>query len=419
MISRRGFVFGGTATATLLPWRGSLADTRARVVVVGGGFGGATAARFVKRFAPNASVTLIERTPEFTACPFSNLVVASLREMAAQRFGYAGVAGDGVDVVIDEVTDVDADTRRVRTAGGSSFDYDRLILAPGIELVWNAIDGYDEAAAAMMPHAWAAGAQTMNLRDRLRTMPDGGLVVIAAPANPFRCPPGPYERASLIAHYLKTHKPRSKLVILDAKDAFSKQPLFTAAWRRFYGDMVTWQGAGDGGSVVAVDAERGLVFTDFDEYAPAVANIIPPQRAAAIARVAGATDRTGWCPIDPLTFESTLLPGVHVIGDAAIANAMPKSAFAANAQAKVCATQVVRALAGEPPATPVLANTCYSLVTPDYGISVVGVYRPGERFDPVAGAGGTSPIDASDSFRATEARYASSWFTTITGEVFG
>ncbi len=419
MISRRGFVVGSGALAVALPWRRSFANSPPRVVVVGGGFGGATAARFVKRFAPNASVTLIERSPAFTACPFSNLVVASLRDMAQQRFGYDGVARDGVDVVIDEVVEVDAEKNRVRTAGGSSFEYDRLILSPGIDPIWDGIDGYDESAAGSMPHAWGAGEQTVNLRNRLRAMPDGGLVVIAAPANPFRCPPGPYERASLIAHYLKTNKPRSKLVILDSKDAFSKKPLFTAAWQRFYGDMISWQGAGDGGSVVAVDAGRGLVLTDFDEYAPAVANIIPPQCAAAIARSAGATDRSGWCPIDPVTFESTLLRGVHVIGDAAMANAMPKSAFAANAQGKVCAAQVVRALAGEPPVTPVLANTCYSLVTPEYGISVVGVYRPGRRFDPVEGAGGTSPIDASDDYRSTEARYASSWFSTITGEVFG
>ena len=419
MISRRRFFVGSGALAAALPLRRSFANTKPRVVVVGGGFGGATAARFVKRFAPNASVTLIERSPAFTACPFSNLVVASLRDLAQQRFGYDGVAGDGVDVVIDAVTEVDAEKNRVRTSRGSSFDYDRLILSPGIDLIWGGIDGYDESAAESMPHAWAAGEQTMNLRNRLRAMPDGGLVVIAAPANPFRCPPGPYERASLIAHYLKTNKPRSKLIILDSKDAFSKKPLFMAAWRRFYGDMISWQGAGDGGGVVAVDAGRGLLRTDFDEYAPAVANVIPPQRAAAIARVAGATDRSGWCPIDPVTFESTILPDVHVIGDAAIANAMPKSAFAANAQGKICAAQVVRALAGEPPATPVLANTCYSLVTPEYGISVVGVYRPGERFDPVEGAGGTSPIDASDDFRSTEARYASSWFSTITREVYG
>ena len=419
MITRRDWLVAGLSAAAIVPTDRSFATSNARVVVVGGGFAGATAARAIKRLAPSVRVTLIDRSPVFTACPFSNLVIASLRELAEQQFDYSNVAAVGVDVVIGTVTDVDAERRLVRTADGTSFEYDRLILAPGIDLVWNRIEGYDEGAAQLMPHAWVAGVQTTNLRDRLRAMPDGGLVVIAAPANPYRCPPGPYERASLVAHYLQTHKPRSKLLVLDAKDSFSKQPLFVDAWRRFYGDLLTWQGAGDGGNVIRVDAKAGRVFTDFDEFSPAVANVIPPQRAARIAQVAGATDASGWCPIDALTFESTLLPAVHVIGDAAIANAMPKSAFAANAQAKVAAVQVVRLLNGEAPVEPTLANTCYSLVTPDYGISVVGVYRPAQHLEPVPGSGGTSPVDADDDFRASEARYARSWFATITNEVFG
>jgi len=258
------------------------------------------------------------------------------------------------------------------------------------------------------------------LRRQLEAMADGGTVVISAPANPFRCPPGPYERASLIAYYLKRAKPRSKLILLDAKDTFSKQRLFQDAWRKLYPELIDWVSLSNGGKVVSVDAKTRTLTTDFASYKADVANVISPQRAAAIAQLAGVADATGWCPIDPVTFESRLQPNVHVIGDAAIAGAMPKSAFAANAQAKVCALAVAELLHGETPSPPKLINTCYSLVAPDYGISIAGVYQPasGQLAD-VEGAGGVSPIDAPADFRALEASYAEAWFRTITAETFG
>jgi NADPH-dependent 2,4-dienoyl-CoA reductase/sulfur reductase-like enzyme len=250
-------------------------------------------------------------------------------------------------------------------------------------------------------------------------MPDGGTVVISAPANPFRCPPGPYERASLIAYYLKKAKPRSKLIILDAKDNFSKQRLFQTAWQQLYPEFIEWVSLSNGGKVISVDAKTRSLVTDFATYKADVANIIPPQRAAEIARLAGVADGTGWCPIDPVSFESRLQPNVHVIGDAAIAGAMPKSAFAANAQAKVCADALAALLHGEAPTPPKLINTCYSLVAPDYGISIAGVYHPaGGQLADVEGAGGVSPIDAPADFRALEAAYAQAWFRTITAETF-
>jgi NADPH-dependent 2,4-dienoyl-CoA reductase/sulfur reductase-like enzyme len=251
-------------------------------------------------------------------------------------------------------------------------------------------------------------------------MPDGGTVVISAPANPFRCPPGPYERASLIAHYLKARKPRSKLIILDAKDMFSKQRLFQAAWSELYPGLIEWVGLSSGGKVTAVDPASRTFVTEFGEHKADVANVIPPQRAGRIAATAGVADRTGWCPVDPVTFESRLVPNIHVIGDAAIMGGMPKSAFSANAQAKVCAAAVARLLRGEAPTEPKLINTCYSLVAPDYGISVAGVYRPaGGQLTDVEGAGGISPLSAPRSFRSLEATYAEAWFQTITAEVFG
>jgi NADPH-dependent 2,4-dienoyl-CoA reductase/sulfur reductase-like enzyme len=364
------------------------------------------------------AVTLVEANPIFTACPLSNAVIGGLRPLSAQRFTYARVEADGITLVREMATAVDAQARTVTLADGTRLPWDRLVLAPGIDIRWGALPGYDEAAARRMPHAWRAGDQTVLLRHQLEGMDDGGLVVITAPANPFRCPPGPYERASLIAHYLKTKKPKSKLIVLDAKDTFSKQRLFQAAWAELYPGLLEWVPLSKGGAVTSVDAATRTLVTDFGRHTPAVANVIPPQKAGRIAEVAGVADRSGWCPIDPATFESRLVPGIHVIGDAAIAGAMPKSAFAANSQAKACAAIVAGLLTGGTPAAPKLINTCYSLVAPDYGISVAGVYVPsGGQLAEVAGSGGVSPTGAPA--RATEAALAEAWFRTITAEVFG
>ncbi len=412
--TRRGLLAAALALPAIARAQGP-----ARVVVLGGGFGGASAARRLRQIAPEVAVTLIERSATYHACPFSNAVIAGLRDMAAQEFTYGALAADGVKVIAQAATHIDATARRVILADGGTVQYDRLILSPGIELRFKDIAGYSDVAAGVMPHAWKAGPQTLLLRDRLAAVPDGGTVVMSVPGNPYRCPPGPYERASLIAHYLKTHKPRAKLIVLDAKDAFSKQRLFQAAWKSLYPNL-EWVGLSGGGKVVEVDAGSGTVKTEFASYKADLANIIPPQRAGAIALVSDVADRTGWCPIDPVSFESRLQPGIHVIGDAAIAGGMPKSAFAANAQAKVCAQAVADLLAGRTPGEPRLINTCYSIVAPDYGISVAGVYRPANGvLTDIEGAGGTSPLDAPPETRAEEARYAESWFRTITTEAFG
>jgi sulfide dehydrogenase [flavocytochrome c] flavoprotein chain len=405
----------GAATAFS---RRTAAQTSPRVVIVGGGFGGATCARELKR--KGLAVTLVEAGAVYTACPFSNAVLAGLRPIEAQQFKLDAVEKRGIDIVRQRATRIDPQARRVVLEDGSLLDYDRLVLSPGIDIRFDALPGYDEAAAATMPHAWKAGEQTLLLRRQLEAMDDGGTFVMVAPANPFRCPPGPYERASLIAHYLKTYKPRSKLLILDAKDSFSKQRLFQAAWQDLYPDMIEWVSLSSGGKVIEVDARTRTLVTDFGRHAGDVVNVIPPQRAGQIAQAAGVADRTGWCPIDPVTFESRLQPNIHVIGDASIAGGMPKSAFSANAQGKVCAVAITSLLRGEAPTVPKLINTCYSLVAPDYGISVAGVYSPrnGVLTD-VEGAGGTSPADAPTSFRTQEAVYAEAWFQTITSEVYG
>ena len=420
-ISRRDFFRTGAAaaaaTALTLP---AFAQSAPRVVVIGGGFGGASCARALKLIDPKLQVTLVEQNKTFTACPFSNNVIAGLRGIEKQQFGYDKVAAAGIAVAAQAATAVDATARTVGLADGTSLTYDRLVLSPGVDLRFDALQGYDEAAAATMPHAWKAGEQTVLLRRQLEAMDDGGLVVIAAPANPYRCPPGPYERACLIAYYLKTKKPRSKLLILDAKDTFSKQRLFQNAWKELYPGMVEWVSLSQGGKVNGVDPATNTLITDFGNHTAQVANVIPPQRAGRIAMIAGAADNTGWCAIDPVTFESRSAPNIHVIGDACLAGGMPKSAFSANAQAKACARAVATLLSGGSPVAPKLINTCYSLAAPDYGISVAGVYQPknGLLAD-VEGAGGVSPADAPRDFRAREADYAQTWFATITADVFG
>ena len=421
MATRRTFLkITAAAAGVAAPSIVSAQASAGRVVVVGGGFGGATVARTLKALESRIDVTLVEPNATFTSCPFSNEVLAGLRQISQQQFGYDGVKKAGVTLAQTLATAVDAAARTVTLANGNTLSYDRLVLSPGIDIAWNALPGYDEAAAQKMPHAWKAGAQTVLLARQLQAMEDGGLVVISAPANPYRCPPGPYERASLIASWLKTGKPRSKLMILDAKDAFSKQKLFENGWAERYPGRVEWVSLSQGGKVTSVDPATLTFVTEFGSHKAAVGNVIPPQKAGAIAQRAGVTDRTGWCPVEPVAFESTLQPNIHVVGDAAIMGGMPKSAFAANAQAKVCAAALVELLAGRKPAEPILINTCYSLVAADYGISVAGVYRPDKGvLTSVPGSGGESPLQVVGGFRGQEALYASSWFRTITAEIFG
>jgi sulfide dehydrogenase [flavocytochrome c] flavoprotein subunit len=342
--------------------------------------------------------------------------------MDSLKFGYDGLKKHGVNVVHDTVTGIDAGARKVTTKGGQSFEYDRAIVAPGISFRWGAIEGYDMAAAEKMPHAWKAGPQTELLQKQVVAMKDGDVVIIVAPPNPFRCPPGPYERSCQIADYLKNNKPKSKILILDPKDSFSKQGLFTQAWDRHYKGMIEWvKGADTGGGVKSVDVKANSVSTDFDTYKGGVVNVIPAQKAGKIAEVAGLADDSGWCPVEGKTFESTLHKGIHVVGDASVATPMPKSGYAANSQAKVVAAAVVDLVNGREPGTPSYVNTCYSIVAPDDGISVAMVYKLGAdgKVAKVEGSGGLTPLESSPAERAREVQYAYSWFDNITADIFG
>jgi sulfide dehydrogenase [flavocytochrome c] flavoprotein subunit len=406
---------GLTACAT------SSGPAKARVVVIGGGFGGATTAKYLRLMDSGIEVTLVEPNRSFITCPFSNYVLAGFKRMEDITHDYRALTSThNVRVVHDTATAIDPAKKTVALAGGSTLSYDKLVVSPGIDIRWGAIQGYDEAAAERMPHAWKPGAQTTLLRRQLEAMPDGGLFILSAPANPFRCPPGPYERVAMVAHYFKQAKPRSKILVLDAKDAFSKQGLFTAGWRAVYGDMIEWVPLGRDGRVTQVIPGEMTVATEFGQrHRPAVANIVPPQFAGKIARDSGLANQTGWCPVDPLTFESTVHKEVYVVGDATIAGAMPKSGFAANAQGKVVALAIANAVNGRSTAAPTFTNTCYSLISPTYGISVGDVFRVTPQGIVAApNAGGVSPAQADAAFRAAEARYAEGWYASITQEIW-
>jgi len=392
------------------------------IVIVGGGFGGATCAKYLNIFDPTMSVTLIEASTRFTTCPFSNAVLGGIRELDSIRYGYQAHARRGINIVHDKVTQIDAAGKSVTLGSGESLSYDRLVLSPGIDFKWEEVEGMNASDADIFPHAWQAGPQTALLRNQLVEMKDGGIFIIAPPVNPFRCPPGPYERVSLVAHYLKLHKPKSKILILDAKSKFSKQALFIQGWENLYPGMIEWIGADDGGRVDYVDVKNQTIHTEIgDAHKADVINFIPPQSAGAIARTAELTNNDGWCPVNQRTFESKDHPHIHIIGDASIAGSMPKSGFAANSQGKVCAAAIVSTIYGETMPEPSYVNTCYSLVSPDYGISVAAVYRYSDDrgIYKVKGSGGVSPLDADSTFRKQEARYAKGWYDSITSDSFG
>ncbi|WP_027014231.1 NAD(P)/FAD-dependent oxidoreductase [Comamonas composti] len=393
----------------------------ARVVVVGGGFGGATAARYLRRLAPQLQVTLVEPAQRFYTCPFSNLYLAGLRSWESIGHGYDELRAAGVEVVHARAEDVDAGARRLRLDGGQTLTWDRLVLSPGVDMRWNALEGYDQAAAELAPHAWKAGAQTLLLRRQMQAMKDGGTFVMVIPDNPFRCPPGPYERAAMVAHYFKQHKPRSKILLLDAKENFSKKALFLQGWKALYGDMIEWLGVSRDGQAVRVDARRREVETVFGALHQAdVLNVIPPQKAGLIAERAGVTDASGWAPVKGENFESTQVPGIHVLGDASFAGPMPKSGFAANNQGKMAAVAIAAELSGQTVPAASYANTCYSLIGPGYGISVAGIYKAEQgRLIDVPGTVGISPMEGDAAFRAAEARYGAAWYAAISEEIWG
>lgn len=393
-----------------------------KVIVIGGGFGGVKAAKTVKEINPQIDVTLIEKDRFYTTCPGSNWVLGGTHSLNDITFNYHKIENDhNINVVYDEVIGLDPDNQIVFMKSGHNRRYDRLIVSPGISFRWDKVEGHDESTSYLVPHAWRAGYQTLQLKHQLENMQDGGVVAVCSPPNPFRCPPGPYERASMIAYYLKKHKPKSKLLILDAKNAFSKQGMFISGWEAQYGygsdnALLEWVPADMGGFVTGIDPHNKVITTDQgDKIKADVINYIPHQRAHDTAAILGLTDASGWCPVDQLTFESTQVANVHVIGDSVIAGPMPKSGFAANSQARVCATAVARLLSGESvnPA-PYWTNQCFSVVSPEYAISVMGKYDLQEQKIHQTG-GGLFPQDGNFKLEYEKAK---SWYAAITYDMF-
>ncbi|MGF1546984.1 MAG: FCSD flavin-binding domain-containing protein [Thiotrichales bacterium] len=390
------------------------------VVVVGGGFAGAAAAKYIKVFDPSVNVTLVEYNKTYPTCPGGNWYLAGLRDMDSLTQSYDALGSKyGVKVVHDWVTLVDAGAKTVKTSGGNTLKYDRLVLAPGIDFKFGGVEGYTENDEATVPHAWKGGTQYEILRRQLMDMKDGGVFVMVAPPNPYRCPPGPYERISMVAHYLKEHKPKSKIILLDEKAKFSKEGLFKAGWTKLYGlgtdKSMLEVVQGPNAKVTKVDVKTRTVLAGElgEEVKADVLNFIPAQKAGRLAEASGLTNEAGWCDVNQKTWESKVAPGIHIIGDAAVAGALPKSGYAANSEAKVCAAAVVALLNGKEPVAPSWVNTCYSLVSPTYGISVAGIYALDEKgaVAEVKGSGGVTPA-AANNFE-TEAFYAGSWYTNI------
>ncbi len=424
-INRRDFVriFGSAAALglagfpmfavanDLLPKKGK------RIVVLGGGFGGTIAAKYARIADPNIEVVLINRERTHFACPFSNLHLIGKRDIGENEFGYSKMASTwNVRMLFEEVTAIDGAAKKVITEEGF-VSYDRLILSPGIDFRFDELEGYDpKTTPGVMPHAWRAGDQTRLLRKQLEAMRDGGTVVMSIPLSPFRCPPGPYERACMIAYYLQHHKPRSKLVVLDANETIASKPkLFQAAWDKYYKNVIEYHAAN---KIVKVDPKGMTVDNGVETIKGDVINVIPPQKAGLIAHQAGVVgEDKKWVPVNPVTYESTKVPGIHIIGDAAAVAPMPKSGNAANSQAKICAYNVVQLLNGKEPMDPTTVNVCYSYITPDEAVSISAVYRVGKDGKLTDNKTTKTTADINPYTTGMEAKFGVGWVTAIMDEM--
>ena len=419
-LSRRGFLASAAAATTALSAPAVLAQGRPRVVVVGGGAGGATAARYIARDSDGAvDVTLVEPSRAYYTCFFSNLYIGGFREWASLGHGYGALAANhGINVVHDWAVSVDRDKRSVGLAGGGSLAYDRLVLSPGIDFRDGSVPGWDLSQQNRMPHAYKAGSQTQLLRAQIEAMPQGGTYCMVAPPNPFRCPPGPYERISMVAHVLKQSNPSAKILIADPKEKFSKQGLFEEGWQRHYPGMIERVGPDFGGGNVEVRPETMEVVIDGEVTKVDVCNVIPAQQAGRIAALAGITDESGWAPIVPHTMESRTDANIHVLGDAALQGDMPKSGFSANSQAKVCAMAVRGALTGSTVFPPRFSNTCWSLIGTDDGVKVGASYEAtDEKIAKIDGF--ISQTGESAELRKATYEESLGWYAAITGDLFG
>ena len=421
-LSRRQFakLLGAASAAAVIGTPFIARAAKPRVVVVGGGAGGGTAAKYIATGSKGAiDVVLLEPSKQYYTCFFSNLYLGGFRDYASIGHTYEKMANDhGVTVIHEWADNIDRDKKTVRLASGAALPYDRLVLSPGIDLNYDSVPGYSAEASGVIPHAWKSGTQVQALKAQVEAMKEGGTFVMVPPPNPFRCPPGPYERISMIAHLLKQKNPKAKIIVLDPKDKFSKQALFQEGWERHYPGMIEWLPANISGGLQSVDVASMTFKTELDEFKADAASIVPAQKAGAIAEKAGLTNDSGWCPIVPKTMQSTMDENVHIVGDASIASAMPKSGFAANSQAKVAAMAVRHALTDSKMFDPKFANTCWSLIATDDGVKVGASYKAGaesiEATDKFISATGEAP-----DLRKKTYEESIGWYEGIITDIFG
>jgi sulfide dehydrogenase [flavocytochrome c] flavoprotein subunit len=393
------------------------ARARARVVVIGGGFAGSACALHLRALNPALEIEVIDPDGTYVTCPMSNSALVGLCTLAALTVTRSGLERHGIRVIRDRAAAIDAERRTVRLQTGPERRYDRLVFAAGIRFLWDRLPGYTETVAETLPHAWQAGPQTRLLAAQIARLRTGGVVAISVPAGPMRCPPGPFERASLIADYLKRRNPRAKVIILDANNHFPKQDVFTDAWRDLYPGMIDWIPVIDGGAIDRVDPSAMTLYTSRGAVRADVINIIPPQAPSRLAVDAGLASDHGWCPIDPDGFESALLPNVHVIGDACIADPMPKAASSANAQAKRCARAIVLALGGREAPTGPLESVCYSLLEAGRALSIHARFEVADKTLKTVAPSEAATQTPEPS--AAEAQNAARWYAGIVADSFG
>ena len=413
-VTRRRLMLGTGALALARAVSARNPPAAPRVVIAGAGFAGACCALQLRRLDPGIHVTLIDPVLTYTTCPMSNEAVVGVRTLGSLSVTREGLRAAGIHFRQDEVTSFDPTRRSVRLASGGTLAYERLVVAPGIRLLYGQPEGYDEAAARLMPHAWLAGTQTSTLGNCLRSAADGATVAISVPAGLMRCPPGPYERASLMAWWLKQHRKRCKVLIFDANNHFPRQDTFTAAWAQMYPGMVEWVPPSEGGLITRVSAPDRTLYSSSGAHRVSVANIIPPQAPGTLALTNGLSSGHGWCPVKAASFESQLIEQVHVIGDACIAGAMPKSASAASSQAQQCAAAIVAALGGRKPVPSEMPTVCYSLLAPSVALAIRGQFSLQE--DEIRAIPTASAVDSAPS--AAAAREAMLWYREIRSSCF-
>ncbi len=419
-LNRRHFIGTGLATGALLSAPAVWGQTKPRVVVIGGGAGGATCARYLAKDGAGAlDVTLIDANPIYTTCFFSNLYIGGFREFESLQHGYEKLSAADISVVNDLATAVDRAAKTVTLASGTVLPYDRLVLSPGIDFKEGSVPGWSvEAHAEIMPHAYKAGPQTQLLKKMVEEMPQGGTFAMIAPPNPYRCPPGPYERISMVAHVLKERNPTAKILILDPKDKYSKQALFEEGWGKHYDGMIEWIGPEFGGGAVEVRPETMEVLIEGEAQKVDVCNVIPGQVAGKIAALAGVTDDTGWAPVDPFSMKARADANIWVLGDASAQGDMPKSAFSANSQAKVAAMAIRGELLGTKVFPAKYSNTCWSLIETDDGVKVGASYEPtAEKIASVESFISATGEDAA--LRKATYEESLGWYAGITTDIFG